>query len=81
MRKRLKGAKIGEVLYNDNRIVTTVLRDIFSNDIDELIVDNEEVYWEIIDYINAFSEKTLKTKIKLYEIVMRKRYFDLYGMK
>lgn len=78
--KKIKGAKIGEVLYKDNGIITTVLRDIFSNDIDELIVDNEEVYWEVIDYINAFSEKTLKTKIKLYKDGKEKDIFDLYGI-
>lgn len=64
--KKISAAKIGEVLYKDNGILTTILRDIFSNDIDELIVDSEEIYWEVIDYMNAFSEKTLKTKIKLF---------------
>lgn len=75
--KKTSTAKIGEVLYKDNGIVATVLRDIFSNDIDELVIDNEETYWEVIDYINAFSEKTLKTKIKLYnddEIGVFERY-------
>lgn len=75
--KKTSTAKIGEVLYKDNGIVATVLRDIFSNDIDELIIDNEEAYWEVIDYINAFSEKTLKTKIKLYnddEVGIFERY-------
>ena len=43
------------------------MRDILSNDIDELIVDNEEVYWEIIDYINAFSENNFKAKVKLFD--------------
>lgn len=75
--KKISTAKIGEVLYKDNGIVATVLRDIFSNEIDELVIDNEEAYWEVIDYINAFSEKTLKTKIKLYnddEIGIFERY-------
>ena len=65
--KKTSTAKIGEVLYKDNGIVATVLRDIFSNEIDELVIDNEEAYWEVIDYINAFSEKTLKTKIKYFK--------------
>lgn len=77
--KKVFNTKIGEVLYRDNDIVTTILRDIFSNNIDELIVDNEEVYWEIIDYINAFSENTLKTKIKLYRDTKRE-LFDAYGI-
>lgn len=75
--KKTSTAKIGEVLYKDNGIVATVLRDIFSNEIDELVIDSEEAYWEVIDYINAFSEKTLKTKIKLYnddEIGIFERY-------
>lgn len=63
--RKIANSKIGELLYKDNGVVTTVLRDIFTQDIDELIIDNEDVYWEIIDYINAFSEKILKTKIKL----------------
>ena len=72
--KKTSTAKIGEVLYKDNGIVATVLRDIFSNEIDELVIDNEEAYWEVIDYINAFSEKTLKTKIKLYNDDEIERY-------
>lgn len=64
--RKIANSKIGELLYKDNGVVTTVLRDIFTQEIDELVIDNEDVYWEIIDYINAFSEKILKTKIKLY---------------
>lgn len=77
--KRIKNAKIGQVLYKDNGILTTVLRDIFTTGVDELIVDNEEAYWEIIDYINAFSETTLKTKIKLFKSDTE-RIFDFYGV-
>ncbi len=76
--KKTKKARIGEVLYKDNGVITTVLRDIFSNDIDELIVDNEEAYWEIIDYINAFSEKTLKTKIKLFKGEDERNIFEVF---
>ncbi|MFR9018150.1 MAG: Rne/Rng family ribonuclease [Fusobacterium sp.] len=76
--KKIAKAKIGEVLYNDNSIVTTILRDILSNDIDELVVDNEEVYWEIIDYINAFSENNFKTKVKLFD--ENRDIFDEYNV-
>lgn len=64
--KRISKSKVGEILYNDNDIVIKILRDILTNDIDEIIVDNEEVYLEIIDYINAFSEGKAKTKVKLF---------------
>ena len=78
--KKTSEAKIGEVLYKDNGVVTTVLRDIFTNDVDELVVDNLEVYWEILDYINAFSEMTLKTKIKLYKPENGEDIFDIYNI-
>lgn len=76
--RKISKAAIGEVLYNDNSIVTTILRDILSNDIDELVVDNEEVYWEIIDYINAFSENNFKTKVKLFD--ENRDIFDEYNV-
>lgn len=78
--KKTSNAKIGEVLYKDNGVVTTVLRDIFTTDVEELIVDNKEVYWEIIDYINAFSENTLKTKIKLFKPESSENIFDFYNI-
>ncbi|MDP0488134.1 MAG: Rne/Rng family ribonuclease, partial [Fusobacterium sp. JB020] len=64
--KRILKSKVGEILYNDNDIVIKILRDILNSNIDEIIVDNEEVYLEIIDYINAFSEGKSKTKVKLF---------------
>lgn len=76
--RKISKAKIGDTLYRDNDIITKILRDIFSNQIDELIVDNEEAYWEIIDYINAFSENNLKTKIKLYRD--SKDIFEVYNI-
>ena len=78
--KKTSDAKIGEVLYKDNGVVTTVLRDIFTTDVDELIVDDMEVYWEIIDYINAFSETNLKTKIKLFKPDHDENIFELYNI-
>ncbi len=47
--RRIKRAKTGEILYNDNDIVTTILRDVLNNSVDELIVDNEKIYLDIID--------------------------------
>ncbi|WP_300328352.1 Rne/Rng family ribonuclease [Fusobacterium sp.] len=76
--KRIKKAKTGELLYNDNDIVTTILRDVLNNTIDELIVDNEKVYLDIIDYINTFSENNISTRIKLY--TKNKDIFQEYGV-
>lgn len=76
--KKISKAKDGEILYNDNDIVTTILRDILNDTIDEVIVDNEKVYLEIIDYLNTFNENNIKAKIKLY--LKDKDIFDEYNI-
>ncbi len=76
--RKISRAKIGDIIYRDNELVNTVVRDIFSTQIDELIIDDEKKYWEIIDYINAFSENSMKTKIKLYS--ESNQIFDTYGI-
>ncbi len=75
---KISSTKPGETLYSDNELVMTVVRDIFSSKIDELIIDNEEKYWQILDYISAFSESSLKTKIKLFD--EEESIFDAYGV-
>ncbi len=75
---RITSAKAGETLYSDNELVMTVVRDIFSSKVDELIIDDEEKYWQILDYVSAFSENSLKTKIKLYD--EEEPIFDAYGV-
>jgi len=75
---KISRAKVGEVLFQDNELVQSVVRDVFSNSVDELIIDNEQKYWEIIDYINAFSDSALETKVKLYDI--GDDVFEFYGV-
>lgn len=77
--RKITRAKIGEILYKDNGLLSKILRDVLTNDVDEIIVDNEEAYWEIIDYIRAFSEGSTKTKIKLYSD--SKDIFDEYEIQ
>lgn len=76
---KISQSKTGDVIYRDNELVNTVIRDIFSSKIDELVIDNEKKYWEIIDYINAFSDSSMQTKIKLYSD--KRPIFDTYGIK
>lgn len=76
---KIKKAKVGELLYKDNGIIRKVLRDFLNSDIDEIIVDDENVYWEIIDFIRAFGEGILKTKIKLFN--EKKDIFEYYNIQ
>jgi ribonuclease G len=76
--KTFERSKVGEILYSDNDVITRTVRDVFSNQVDELIIDDEEIYWEIVDYVKAFSDTTFKTKIKLFESSLN--IFDFYGV-
>ncbi|OQY42021.1 MAG: ribonuclease G [Fusobacteriia bacterium 4572_74] len=73
-----KKSSVGETLYQDNDLVTRTVRDVFSNQIDELIIDDEDKYWEIVDYIKAFSDNTFKTKVKLFQSSLH--IFDHYNV-
>lgn len=74
----IKKSKVGECLYKDKNIIERISRDIFTNDIDVLTIDSEEGYWELIDYISAFSENILKMKVKLYQ--EQQPIFDYYNI-
>ena len=76
--KKFKTSKVGDILYSDNDMVTRTVRDVFSNQVDELIIDDEKRYWEIVDYVKAFSDDTFKTKVKLFESSLQ--IFDHYGV-
>jgi len=75
---KMNKAPIGEVLYDDNNLIKRVVRDIFNNDVDELIINDENAYWDIIDYISAFSDNSLNLKVKLY--TKEKPIFEEYNI-
>ena len=75
---KMNKAPIGQVLYDDNNLITRVVRDIFNNDVDELIINDENSYWDIIDYIFAFSDNSLNLKVKLY--AKEKPIFEEYNI-
>ncbi len=76
--KKFKKSKVGEVLYRDKDVVSRTVRDVFSSDIEELIIDDEEKYWDIVEYTKSFSDNTFKTKIKLFQSSLH--IFDYYGV-
>lgn len=53
-------------IYQDLDMVLRVVRDIFTDEVDELIIDDKEKADEIIDFLNDISPK-LKERVKLYE--------------
>jgi ribonuclease G len=53
-------------LYTERGVVTQVVRDLFSRDVDEIIVDSDEDYDEVVDYLEKISPE-LVDKVSHYE--------------
>lgn len=62
---KFKNSKVGEILYMENNLCKTIARDIFGKDVDEIVINHEESYWDMINYINTFGDRNNLTKIKL----------------
>ncbi|HYM19519.1 MAG TPA: Rne/Rng family ribonuclease [Candidatus Kapabacteria bacterium] len=63
--KKLKEKEPPMLLYQESNITTTVLRDLFSNDITRIVVDDKKIYNEVLDYIQ-WSAPNLAGIVELY---------------
>ena len=75
--EKIANSQKGIVIYREDNIMERIFRDLYSMDIDYLVVNSEKKYWEMIDYIAAFSSKENKMKVKLYS---EGNIFDEYGI-
>lgn len=64
---RVRTGNVGDILYSENDLISRMVRDVFSEDIDEFIVNDEELYQDILNYVNAFGDQGSGRKIKLYD--------------
>ena len=76
--EKFKKSKIGDILYIENNLCKNIARDIFGKAMDEIIINHEESYWEMINYINTFGDKNNLTKIKL--VKGNEDIFEKYGI-
>lgn len=74
--EKRNNSKIGAIVYKDNDLLTKISRDIFCSEIDELVINDEESYWEILSYINTFGDMNNAKRIKLYDD--EQDIFDFY---
>ena len=76
--KIVKEEKSPALLYKDATITSSVMRDLFSENIDQLIVDNKKTFREIKNYVKQVAP-TMLEKVELY--VKREPMFDHYGVE
>jgi ribonuclease G len=66
------------ILHREMEMTTGLIRDLFTEDIDRVVIDSEEAYKEILDYLRSFSPD-LKNRVKLYK--GDGPIFDEYGIE
>jgi ribonuclease G len=72
------GNKAPAVVHQDVGMLVGMLRDIFKDDIDSLVVDSREEYNELVQYVRDFSPE-LRERIHFYEGDVP--IFDKYGVE
>ncbi|WP_419164490.1 Rne/Rng family ribonuclease [Candidatus Palauibacter sp.] len=66
VRRRQRGMKAPALVYQDARLTSGVIRDLFSDRVDLLTVDSEELYHEIRSYLGQVAPDLLE-RVKRYE--------------
>lgn len=77
IRGRASSAKIPSLIYEDLDITLKSVRDLFTSDVDYLIIDDEKSYDTLMNFVNTFTPK-LKNKISLYRGELP--LFEAYGI-
>ncbi|MCL2843934.1 MAG: Rne/Rng family ribonuclease [Chitinivibrionia bacterium] len=76
-RKSLEGEEPC-LLYKEQNIITSSIKNFFSNEVDEVLVDNTEDYNEIVVYLNNVAPEML-SRVSLYK--QSTPLFDAYGIE
>ena len=66
IKKNVKNIKAPELLYKERNLVLRSIRDYFTSDVTEILIDNSSVFHEAKDFVNIISPKHTKI-VKLYK--------------
>ncbi len=76
--KQIKTSEPPALLYKDLTVTTSVIRDLFRDDVDKVLVDSKKLFKEIQSYVKINSPDLLN-KVELYK--GSKALFDIYGIE
>jgi len=78
VKTRYKAAKAPALLYQESDLVKRAIRDIYTTDVDELLIDSEEEYRKVLDFMRLTMPRQRKG-VKLYADV--EPLFNRYGLE
>jgi ribonuclease G len=64
--KRAEKAKVPSLIHKDMEIITRLVRDIFTDDVTEVVVDSKKEFKEIVSYLRS-SAPELRSRVRLYK--------------
>jgi ribonuclease G len=67
-----------KLIHRDMSLATGLMRDVFTSDVDRVVVDSKEIYKEILRYLKAVAPE-LKSRVKLFS--GQGPIFDEYGIE
>jgi ribonuclease E len=78
-KKRGQTASTPALIYKDQDIIAKVLRDYYSPDIQEILVDTQETLKQVKDFLNLLPASQKKTSVKLHQ--GSRPIFNQYGVE
>ncbi len=78
IQKKREGVKAPSPLHGEAKLISGVIRDLFSNRFESITVDNKGIYNEILQYVREVAPE-LKDRVRLYE--GSESLFDEYGVE
>lgn len=78
LKKRADKMEAPALLHQEMGMITGIIRDIYSDDVQSLVVDNRSVYREIVSFVREIAP-ALKGRVKLYKD--KTPIFDYYNIE
>jgi len=75
---RMEKSGSPKLLYNELSISLRAVRDLFTMDVDKLIIDSQEEYQSILEFMDTFAPN-LKANVEFYN--KKEPLFDAYGIE
>lgn len=76
--QKVRKSKSPSLLYQDMQLTSSIIRDLFNNQVDKLIVDSKKIYKEVLQYLKKNSPELIE-KLELY--TGDRPVFDFYGIE